>query len=181
MIPRTFPPLPGDPVALSDVFHTWDTADGHVVGLVIQDSQFHGLLRALRREDLASDARFANLTQRFLHMDELIAELASEMRKWPTAELVARAREHGAPFSPVNDVDAFLLDPQARHRETVSEVEDPRFGTTRFLRHPVRYAATPASLRRHPPRLGEHADELLAEAGFAPEEIRNLRASGALR
>ena len=72
---------------------------------------------------------------------------------------------------------------QTAHNGTAVECEDPRFaggGATRYLRHPVRYERTPASLRRHAPRLGEHAEQVLAEAGYAPEEIAALRGCGAL-
>ena len=60
-------------------------------------------------------------------------------------------------------------------------MEDPRFGPTRYLRHAVRYERTPAGLRRHAPRLGEHSDEILGEAGFGAEEIAALRESGVVR
>jgi hypothetical protein len=48
----------------------------------------------------------------------------------------------------------------------------------RYLRHPIRYATTPASLRRPPPRLGEHTDAILTEVGFATSEIEALRSTG---
>ena len=48
----------------------------------------------------------------------------------------------------------------------------------RYLRHPTRYAATPASLRRSPPRLGEHTDAILAEVGFDTPEIAALHSAG---
>ena len=70
---------------------------------------------------------------------------------------------------------------QALHNRTVETLDDPRFGPTRYLRHPVRYEKTPASLRRHAPRLGEHTDEILFEAGYSGEEVAALRESGAAR
>jgi crotonobetainyl-CoA:carnitine CoA-transferase CaiB-like acyl-CoA transferase len=180
MMSRSFPPLTSNAPGLNDVFRSFATADGFVVGLFLQDHQFEGLCRVLGRPDLAADARFATTAARFVHFRELAGALAEEIAKRPTAEFIRRAREEGAPFAPANDVDAFLADPQAAHNQTVLEVEDPRFGATRYLRHPVRYEATPATLRRHAPRLGEHTDEVLAEAGFTEREIAELRASGAL-
>lgn len=181
LIPDTFPPLPGDPIDISDVFRTWETADGHVVGLLIEDGQFRGLCQALDRESVAEDERFSDITKRFLNMKALIAELEGEMRKWPTAEFVARAREFGAPFAPANDLAAFRADPQVAHRGTVQELEDPRFGPTRYLKPAVDYAATPSGLHRHPPRLGEHSEEVLRESGLSDEEVAALRESQAIR
>jgi crotonobetainyl-CoA:carnitine CoA-transferase CaiB-like acyl-CoA transferase len=114
------------------------------------------------------------------HFRDLAPELEGEIAKWPTAEFVARAREVGAPFAPVQDIEEFLADPQVAHARTVFEADDPRFGPTRYLRHPVRYESTPASLRRHAPRLGEHSDEVLGEAGYSESEINQLRKRGAL-
>jgi len=180
MMERSFPPLESTGPKLTDVFRTWETADGHVVGLMIQDHQFQGLCSALGCEELAADARFADTGSRFANFAELVPLLAVEIRRHPTAQLVESARKHGAPFAPANDVDDFLADPQVRHTTTVLESEDPRFGTTRYLCPPVRYTKTPAALHRHPPRKGEHGDELLSEAGFSSDEIAALHASGAL-
>ena len=182
MMSRSFPPLESDAPGLNDVFRTWETADGHVVGLVVQDEQYRALCRALGRDDLASDERFATTLARFANFRELVPLLAAAIRQRTTAELMEQARKGSVPFAPVNDVDAFLAEPQAAHNGTVFEREDPRFGApTRYLRPPVRFGETPARLRRHAPRLGEHSDELLAEAGFSADEIAALRASGAVR
>lgn len=180
MIARSFPPLASGAATANDVFRAWETADGHVVGLVIQDHQYRALCRAVGREDLEQDERFASITDRFQRYDEMAEVFAEELRKLPTEAFIERARELGAPFAPAQTVEAFLDDPQTRHNETVQEREDERFGTTRYLRHPVRYARTRASLRRHPPRLGEHTVEVLLELGFSSDEIEALREAGAI-
>jgi crotonobetainyl-CoA:carnitine CoA-transferase CaiB-like acyl-CoA transferase len=181
LVARSFPPLTSDAPGVGDVFRTFETADGHVVGLTVQDGQYRGLCRALGLDALAEDERFASAGPRFANYRELVKLLEPEIRKWPTAEFIERARACGAPFAPAYDVDEFLADPQVAHNQTVTEVEDPRFGSTRYLRHPVRYERTPARLRFHAPRLGEHSDEILAEAGWDAEGIARLRESGAVR
>ena len=45
---------------------------------------------------------------------------------------------------------------------------------------PVRLSGTPGSVRRYPPLLGEHTDEVLGEIGYSSEEIAKLRMDGAL-
>jgi crotonobetainyl-CoA:carnitine CoA-transferase CaiB-like acyl-CoA transferase len=171
MVQDAFQPKDPNPGPRLDIHRTWATADGHVVGIVIEDAQFQGVSKALDRSDLIQDERYATFMGRIQHAEELFALFEAEIRKWPTAEFVERCRKFGAPFAPANDLDAFFADPQVRHNQTYWDLEAPGAGTTRYLRHPVRYAGTPASLRRHPPRLGQHTDEVLAEAGFDPSEI----------
>jgi crotonobetainyl-CoA:carnitine CoA-transferase CaiB-like acyl-CoA transferase len=118
---------------------------------------------------------------RIANMGELFPILEAELKKLTTAEVVERGRKHGAPVSPVNDLDAFLDDPQVAHNRTVFEVdEDPGLATMRMLRSPFRLSQDPPSVRRMPPRLGEHTDEILSEAGFSAREIADLRASAAV-
>jgi crotonobetainyl-CoA:carnitine CoA-transferase CaiB-like acyl-CoA transferase len=180
MVSRSFPPLEGNPGSGADFFRCWETADGHVVGVIIQDSQFAGLCRALDRPDLARDARFETMGPRFQNYGELVPLLAEEIRRHPSKRLVERARAEGAPFAPVNDVEAFLADPHVRHRGSVRELEDPRFGTTRYLAPPIRMERTPTAIERHPPRLGEHTVEVLSELGIDDREIERLLGKGTI-
>src|SRR5258706_440776 len=181
--PESFHPVEAQPAGMltaSNIHRTWKTADGHVVMMIVEDAQFHAICRALDREDLESDPRFAGLLARLGNGVALYGLLEVELAKWSTQELVEHSRRFGAPLAPVNGVREFMADPQTRANRTVFEVEDPRAGTLRQLAHPARYSETPATLRRLPPQLGEHTDEVLVEAGYRADEIRELRASGAV-
>ncbi len=160
---------------ISSVHRTWDTADGHVVIMVVEDPQFHGLCRVIERDDLIADPRYASLLMRIVNGQELFATLAQEICKWPTATLLERARRFGAPVAPANTVQDFLADPQVQANQTVFEADDAAAGRIRYLRNPVRMRQTPPALRRHPPRLGEHTDEVLRAAGYSAEDIAALR------
>ena len=165
---------------ITAIHRTWQTADGHVVILTVEDWQFQSLCRVLQRDELSRDDRFSSLPMRIVNYVELFALLETELRKWPTATLVERAREFGAQLARANSLQQFLADPQVAVNRTVFEADDPGAGRIRYLRNPVRLAATPPSLRRHPPRLAEHTDEILRAAGFADTEISALRASRAV-
>jgi crotonobetainyl-CoA:carnitine CoA-transferase CaiB-like acyl-CoA transferase len=58
------------------------------------------------------------------------------------------------------------------------EFEHPRAGRVRVLKHPVRYSSGEATVRRMPPDLGEHTDELLTELGFSADQVATMRAAG---
>lgn len=161
-----------------DIYRTWATSDGHVTGIIIQDIQFEGLCRALKREDLIKKPEYKTIIDRLMKADELYDTCAEEIAKWTTQEFIARTREFGAPFAPVQTIDEFLDDPQVKHSGIHFEAEDPHGGKTRMLNHPARYSDSPASLRRHPPRIGEHTDEILALAGLSSDAVAELRKDG---
>jgi crotonobetainyl-CoA:carnitine CoA-transferase CaiB-like acyl-CoA transferase len=81
-------------------------------------------------------------------------------------------------YAPVNDYEQVVADPQVRHNGVVMDVDHPQAGAVRLMAHPVRYDGQAPALRRMPPALGEHTREVLAEAGYGPEEIEQLLADG---
>lgn len=170
------PPQPVEAM-VPDLFHVWSCADGYLVGMPIEDKQYTNLCRALGREDLAVDERFSVLAQRMRNIDAMIALLDEEFSKLSWRDALDALHQHDVPFAPVYDLHDFMNDPQVQHNRTIFDVEDPRGGTTRFIRHPGIYEKTPASFRRHPPRYGEHTDDILAEAGYNADEIAALRAA----
>jgi alpha-methylacyl-CoA racemase len=99
------------------------------------------------------------------------------------AEWAAFGAEHDCCLEPVQELDEALTDAQARAREMIVELDQP--GATervRLLGLPVKLSRTPGDANRRPgPGLGEHTDEVLAEAGFGAREIAALRASGAAK
>ena len=117
------------------------------------------------------------------HRRELLDILQVEFKKWPSMELCRRLWEAGVPVGPVNSIDEVYADPQVLHREMLQTIPHPGLssGEVRLPGFPVKLSATPASARRHPPRLGEHTDEILAELGYSADQVQAVIASGAAR
>ncbi|MHC5035536.1 MAG: CoA transferase, partial [Planctomycetota bacterium] len=80
------------------------------------------------------------------------------------------------PCGPVNNMQRIFADPQVIHRDMIAEVPHPTIGTLRLTGVPLKYADTPGTIRRPPPLLGEHTDEVLADVlGYSPDKIDKLR------
>jgi crotonobetainyl-CoA:carnitine CoA-transferase CaiB-like acyl-CoA transferase len=162
------------------VLRTFATQDGYVVGMALQDNHFQGLCRALECEQLLEREGMRNVGERINDFKPWLDAIEAEIARWPTDELLRRFDQHGVPFGKVKTIREFAEDPQARHNRTVFDAEHEEAGTMRYVRYPGHLSETPACLHRHPPRLGEHNEEILAEAGYSEAEIAALRESNVI-
>ena len=82
------------------------------------------------------------------------------------------------PCGPIHRVDQVFDDPQVQARGMTMPVPHPLNDDLRLVASPLKLSATPVALRRAPPLLGEHTDEVLLEAGFDAAQIATWRAQG---
>lgn len=149
------------------------TADGWMAVLPYSRDNYNDLFAEGGRSDLVDDPRVVSARSRMAHAGELYALIEPILATRPTAHWVAFCDAHDIPASAVRSLDELVAEqPVAEH---------PHVGSYHQIRPPVRFSATPASVRRPAPRLGEHSDEVLAEVGLGADEIATLRSSGALR
>lgn len=110
---------------------------------------------------------------------EAWAEIAEVFKSKTRAEWKAFNDEHDAMIEPVLDLDEALESDLVREREMVVEWEQPELGPVRQLGVPVKLSRTPGDVHAPAPALGEHTEEVLADAGFSADEIAALIESGA--
>jgi crotonobetainyl-CoA:carnitine CoA-transferase CaiB-like acyl-CoA transferase/sulfur carrier protein ThiS len=161
-------------------YQTFRASDGHVNVGVANNALFERFCRAIDLEELLADPRFADNPSRVAHRTELVPVLERRIAQLTKAEVVRRLREADVPVGPINALDEVFADPVIRHLGLIAEVDHPTAGRVRAPGIPVRLSGTPASVRRHPPLLGEHTDEVLAELGYTTQEIAGLRRGGAI-
>jgi formyl-CoA transferase len=143
--------------------------------------QWLTLCQVLNRPDLAADPRFASNGERVANRDPLVAELNQAFSERDAEEWLERLRGAGLPCGPINTVKEVFAHPQAEARQMVLEVDHPTAGTVRLPGFPYNLSATPAAIRRPPPRLGEHTEEVLAERlGYSPGQVADLQSRGVL-
>jgi crotonobetainyl-CoA:carnitine CoA-transferase CaiB-like acyl-CoA transferase len=162
-----------DPAPLA-VLRTFETTDGYVVGMALQDNHFQALCHALECTELLDRPGMRNLGERVNAFGPWLDAIGEVMKKFSTTELLARLDAAGVPFGPVKTIREFAEDPQAKHNRTIFDAEHPEAGTLRYVRYPGHLSATPACLHRHPPRLGEHSADVLREAGYSDDAIARL-------
>ncbi len=168
-----------DPAPLA-VLRTFETADGYVVGMALQDNHFEGLCNALECTELLDREGMRNVGERVNDFGPWLDAIADVMKNFTTDALLERLDEAGVPFGPVKTIREFAEDPQAKHNRTIFDADHPDAGTMRYVRYPGHLSETPAGLYRHPPRLGEHSAEVLREVGYSDEEIERLLGNGVI-
>lgn len=173
--PYSFQPKEDFKSTMPDLFRRFKTLDGYVVGLLLEDKQIEGLTRGLACINLLADDRFKTSLDRIINYDDYIVALEAIFADWETDQLIEIARANGVPLAPVYNIDQALADPQIQHNGTVFSAEDPLAGEAVYVRHAGHYEKTPASLRLHPPRLGQHTEEILGSLGYSGEQILELR------
>lgn len=156
------------------------TQDGHVTIGAFAQNLWAAAAAAFGHPEWVDDPRFATGQDRLAHKDELIALIETVSATAPSAHWLDRLLAAGVPCGPVYDYAEAFADEQTVAREMVVEADHPQAGRIRMLGIPVKLSETPGQVRRRPPTLGEHADELLAELGYAPADVARLRAGGVL-
>jgi len=161
-------------------YQTFGTADGEIAVAVGSERQWPRFCRALGLPALADDPRFATNGDRVENRVELIATLRERFAEQASAEWLAALESADVPAGPINDLATAFASPQAVARQMAVEVEHPVLGRTTQVGLPFELSATPASIRTAPPLLGEHSDEILADAGYSAAEIAAFRADGVI-
>ena len=169
----------GYPRVLAKWRKPYPTRDGHLNMLAYNDAQWRRFVEAVGRGGLADDPRFATLDARTRNVEEVYAIVGGILAERSTDEWIGLLERLEIPYMRVNALEDLPEDPHLKATGFFRRTEHPTEGPIIQPDFPIRFSESPHGLRIHAPRLGQHTEEVLGEAGFAAAEIRTLIESGA--
>jgi len=155
-------------------------ADGYLTIGAANDRTFRRLCEALGHPEWADDPEYRDDTHRIRNRKALAARIEAVLETRPRSHWLELLDTCGVPCGPINDYAEVMADPHVRARELVVETDHPTLGRIPTLGTPIKLSETPLAPGRPAPRLGEHTDEVLGDAGFGADEIAALRRAGAV-
>jgi crotonobetainyl-CoA:carnitine CoA-transferase CaiB-like acyl-CoA transferase len=134
------------------------------------------LCQALEQPGWLKDPEFINETLRVKHRERLNAELAVLFKHRTVAEWVSCLTDAGVPAGPVYTVPQVFEDEQVKHLGVTANLMTGFGKEMQYITQPVTLERTPSHVVAPAPGWGEHTDEVLSEAGYSEDEIRQLHA-----
>jgi formyl-CoA transferase/CoA:oxalate CoA-transferase len=156
-------------------YQVFATRDGELMVAAANDRLFAALCTALDLPGLAADERFATNRRRLENRDELVGRLASRFADDDSERWLQRLHRAGVPAAPVRSVAEVAEHEQTRALGLLQEL-----GGRTAVAPPLSVGRERLRFAYPPPRLGEHAAEILAEAGYSEAEVAELVSAGAL-
>ena len=158
-------------------YNVYPASDGHIAIICVNEAHWKGLLKAMQREELLTDARFADLKLRVEHMDEvdeLVAAFTAQHAKKTLFDLLMR---HRVPCAPVRNLDEVVNDEHMHARRALEWIEHPLYGRVCLPNSPLRFDGVEPMAIRPSGRLGCDNHEVYGDwLGLSGGEIAQLQA-----
>jgi crotonobetainyl-CoA:carnitine CoA-transferase CaiB-like acyl-CoA transferase len=137
--------------------------DGYFALAAGTNKLWESACEAIGNTTLRLDPRFATPTLRAQHQDVLRELLEAEFIRYDANDLLARMNSRGVPCAPLYNYSQVLADPQVKHMEWVEDITLPNGTPTKTVVSPQRVSGQRLGVRREPPALGAHTEEILSE------------------
>ena len=145
-------------------YQAFKAGDGYFAMAAGNDGLWKATCKAVGLAELAADPRFASTTSRSNHQTALKQILEAEFAKHSAAEMLSRFRDAGVPCAPINTYSQALADEQVKHMGWVQDITLPSGRRTKTFGSPLRFSGKGFDIRRDPPALGQHNDEVFGVA-----------------
>ena len=165
---------------LSVPYQAFKAEDDWVIVAAFTERMWQGVCHAVQKSEWIEDERFCISDRRAANREVLIPLLEAEFAKQTAAYWTDELKRQGVPCTTVNSIDKVVVEEQLLAREMVVEIDHPTAGPLKMAGLPVKLSSNPASIRRHPPRLGEHTVEVFESLGLSGDQIQSLLDQGVL-
>lgn len=159
-------------------YQAFQAKDQHVIVAVANDNLWVKCCEALGWDDLLANEKYRKNKDRVTHKDELLAIIKERLRQMTAASIIEALEAYGVPCSPIHSVEQVVNSEQVIARDTIQEIPHPTIQNLRVPVFPVKFSGIDMKVGSHPPSIGEHTDDILAEFGYSPEEISQLSNKG---
>ena len=156
------------------------TADGHVNIAASTPGQFQHFCEVAGRLDWPNDPRWSSSRRRTENRAVLNEAIGEATREHSSAWWVERLEAAGVPCGPILSIDQVFADPQVKHLRMAAPAQHPRLGAMEMVDSPINMQGLETTIRSVAPTTAADTDQVLAELGYAPDEVAAMRAEGAI-
>ena len=174
------PGAAGSAHPLTAPYQAFRASDGWINIGGANQANWERICHVLGHAEWKDDARFRTNRDRMANLPALVEAMSAVLMTRTKAQWIEAFDAANVPVGPVHTIGEALGHEQALARGMVVDLEHPDAGATKALGCPVHFSATPVTVTRAAPTLGQHTREVLLEAGYADEEIDRLAADGAV-
>jgi succinate--hydroxymethylglutarate CoA-transferase len=157
-------------------YTTYQAADAMIAIGIGNERQFGRVAEVLGHPEWAKDTRFTSNRARVENRDVIDGFINEALSHDDADAWLDKLKAVGVPSGRINSVADALDDPHTAARDMIETVEHSTIGALKMLGIPFKFSDTACSVRRAPPTLGQHNDEILkGELGLDEKAIAELR------
>src|ERR1700720_4648162 len=157
----------------------WETDPNAYIYFITQAPVWEAICKVIGKEERITHPDYAKPEARLPRLKEIFATIEAWTMTKNKFEAMETLNKYDVPCGPILSMKEIAYEPSLRKTGTVVEVDHPKRGKYLTVGNPIKMSDSPSEVKRSP-LLGEHTDEVLRELGYRPEQIAELRSSGAI-